>query len=339
MNLESVIAVSRSELSLLARSIVRLLQWGAIIAIGAAVVQVARSPQISVAQICMLLATICLSSLGILILVAAKTRTADQKTWIGIHAGLVTVAAVAFIWSPQWSGFISMAFFVPLVLAPGTLRLIASRRAAGGDLKAAAFYASLMFLLHPSKQIRFWSSYLNARALASTEEKIAAYRSLAIRATTEQFALLNCEIAIAVDDWEGVLGQIRSGSTAMPFLKPLEIRALGELRRMEDMVMTYVRAETSLSRLDLLFCRLFVLSFIGDVDDVRSLLARQLRFLSPKQKAYWLFVAVEAAGIDDDVVRRTLISCADATDDETFRRAAQRHLAAPPPAKRACLPE
>jgi hypothetical protein len=105
------------------------------------------------------------------------------------------------------------------------------------------------------------------------------------------------------------------------------------------MVMAYMRAESGLSRHDLLFCRLFVLSFIGHVDDVRSLLGRQLRFLRPKNKAYWLFIAVQAAGIDDDEARRTLISFADATDDETFRKAARRHLAEAPATRRGVLLE
>jgi hypothetical protein len=39
-----------------------------------------------------------------------------------------------------------------------------------------------------------------------------------------------------------------------------------------------------------------------------------------------VFVASQSAGLHDDEARHTLASCADATDDETFRSAARRHL-------------
>jgi hypothetical protein len=95
------------------------------------------------------------------------------------------------------------------------------------------------------------------------------------------------------------------------------------------MVMTYVWAESDLSA-SKLFCRLYVLAFSGNFDGVRSLLSRQLRFLRSMNKAYWIFIASQAAGMHDDDARRTLASYVDAADDETFRRAAQRHLAKAP---------
>jgi hypothetical protein len=73
-------------------------------------------------------------------------------------------------------------------------------------------------------------------------------------------------------------------------------------------------------------CRLFVLAFGGRVDGVRTLLGRQLRFLAPSGKAYWVFVAGQAAGIPDEAARRALTSYANEAEDETFRVNAQRHL-------------
>jgi hypothetical protein len=347
MNIRSALAACRSELVFLVESIVRLLLWSILIAIGVLTVfvlfppagvmpgQTARSPQISAVQTWMLFAMMFVSFVSIRSL--TKSRNPERKTWIGIHTGIVAVGAVTFPWLPQWSGLMMAAILVLLVFMPNVLGLVAHRRASAGHTQAAAFYARLIGLFHPSRQVRFQSSFLRAQALGSTEEKIAAYRSLAAYATPEQFALLNFYIAMAQDDWEGVLGQIRSAGEATSALKWLEIRALGELGRVEEMVMTYVWAESDLSASNRLFCRLYVLAFSGHFDGVRSLLSRQLRFLRSRNKAYWIFIASQAAGMPDDDARRTLASYVDAADDETFRRAAQRHLAEAPAADRGVL--
>lgn len=336
MNIQYSLAVCRSELALLIKSIVRVLLWVLLIFIGALTVFVLfpsagvapghtpRWPQIP----WLLLAMMFLSFISISLL--TKSQNPERLTWIGIHAGNVGVSFVTFHWSPQWSGIIMAAIFVLLVYTPNVLGQVASRRASAGHMKAAAFYARLVCLFHPSRQVRFQSSFLRAQALGSTEEKIAAYRSLAAYATPEQFTLLNCYIAWAGGDWEGVLGQIRSTAETTYALKWLEIRALGELGRVEEMAITYVWAESDFSANDRLFCRFFVLAFSGHIDGVRFLLSRQLRFLSSRNKAYWSFIAGQAAGVQDDDVRRTLASHVDAADDETFRRAAQGRLAEAP---------
>ena len=337
MNIQHALAASRSELVILVKSIVRVLLWVLLIAIGGLTLfvlfppagvmpgQTARPPQISAVQAWVLLAMMFLSLLAILLL--AKSQNPERKTWIGIHAGIVGVGAVTIPWLPPWSGFIMAAVFVLLVSTPNVLGQVASRRASAGHTQAAAFYARLICLFHPSKQVRFQSSFLRAQALGSTEEKIAAYRSLAAYATPEQSVLLNCYIAMARDDWEGVLAQIRSTAEATSALKWLEIRALGELGRVEEMAMTYVWAESDLSASNRLFCRLYVLAFSGHFNGVRALLGRRLRFFRSRNKAYWIFIASRAAEMHDDDARRTLASYVDAADDETFRRAGQRHLA------------
>jgi hypothetical protein len=128
----------------------------------------------------------------------------------------------------------------------------------------------------------------------------------------------------------GVLAQIRSADDTMFALKWLEIRALGEIGRVDEMITTYASAESILSANDLAFCRLYVLAFSGRADAVRSHLSRKLRFVRPRSKAYWIFIAGQAAGTRDEDVRHTLASLVRAADAETFRRIAQRHLGAGP---------
>ena len=256
-----------------------------------------------------------------------KRQIAGRQSWIGVHSGVLAIGFISTPLLPQWCGLITASAYALLVLTPNVLNGFALRRLEAGRWRAAASYGRVVRVFHPSERARFQSSFLSAQALESIEQKVAAYQSLAPRATPEEFANLNRSILIAQDDWMGVLAQVRSAGDAKQMVR-LEIRALGELGRVEEMAMTYAMAvaESVVNFGDVFFCRLFVLAFTGRVDAVHSLLSRQLRSLSSERKAYWTFIACQAAGAHDEEARRHLQSAADAADDETFRRAARRHL-------------
>ena len=259
-----------------------------------------------------------------------KSQRPDRKTWIGVHVCILASGIAAVLWVPQWSGYIVGAALSLFVFAPSLLlRLALGRASAGYDL-AAAFYARLACFFHPSRRFRFSSSLLTTRALGSIDQKVAGYRTLAPRATPEQFALLNWYIPWAQGDWEGVLGQVRSSGVTMSTLKWLEIRALGELGHLDEMIAAYTSAASVLPAGDLPFCRLYVLAFGGRADAVRSLLSRRLWFLAPRMKAYWMLITSQAAGMHDEDARRVLESCLRASNDETFRKLTQRHMDAGP---------
>lgn len=281
--------------------------------------------QISGLQLSLTCAAMFFSAVALMRL--AKNQIPGRHSWIAVYSGVVALGFVSMPLLPQWCGFITASAFLLLGVTPNVLSDLAVRRLSAGYARAAASYAPLLPLLHPSRHVRYYSSLMSAHALASTEQKVAAYHALASRAPPEEFERLNCWILVAEDDWTGVLSQLHSMSDAKP-MPSLEIRALGELGRVEDMAMTYAIAvaESSLAFNDLPFCRLYVLAFTGRIDAVQSLLSRQLRSLSPERKAYWTFIACQAAGKHDEEARGRLESAADAADDETFRRAARRHL-------------
>jgi hypothetical protein len=249
----------------------------------------------------------------------------DRASWFGVYAGVLAIAFAACIWAPQEAGFIAVAASL-LALTPHTLGRIANRRARAGYTMAAAFYFRLACVLHPSSNMRFQSAVWDAHALGQIEKKVVAYRALAVRAPPKQLSLLKFWIPLAYGDWEGVLERIRSVDEPLPAMKWLEVGALGELGRIDDMVKTYASLRPDLPPIDLRICRLFLLAFGGRIDGVRALLRRQLGFLRPRSKAYWVFVAGEAAGTPDDDARRILASYAREAEDETFRVNAQRHL-------------
>jgi hypothetical protein len=320
MNIRSVLAACRYEIVRLVKSIIRLLLWLLIL------YSLLQARHIFSVQRAVACGFIFLSL--VITFRLAKSQAPDRKTWIGIHAGIMAAGIGAVFWVPQWSGYIVVTALALFVFTPNVLLWVALRRASAGYDLTAALYARLTYFFHPSRQFRFVSSLFTAHALGSIDQRVAGYRTLALRATSEQFALLNCCIPSAQGDWGGVLGQVRS--TGIPSLKWLEIRALGELGHLDEMITAYASAASVLPARDLAFFRLYVLAFSGRTDGVRALLSRRLRFLRPRAKAYWIFVAGQAAGTHDEDARRVLESCVRTTDDESFRRTAQRHLDAGP---------
>jgi hypothetical protein len=256
----------------------------------------------------------------------AKSQTPDRKTWIWTHAGIVAGGIAAVFWVPQWSGYIVAIVFVLFILAPNILYGLARRRHAAGYHQAAASYARLARLLHPSRHMRFESTFLTAQTLGSIREKVTAYRALASHATPEQSEFLNCWISVDQDDWESVLGQPRTAGDKLSALTCYEIRALGELGRVDEMIATYASAESALPQDGVLAGALFVLAFSGRTEAVRSLLSKQFQFLNSRDKAFWIFIASQAAGTVDEEARRVLVSYAGSANDEAFRRRAHRHL-------------
>jgi hypothetical protein len=320
MNIQSVLAACRYEIARLVKSVIRLLLWLLILY---SLLQARLIFDVQRAVACGFIFLSLVITFGL-----AKSQSPDRKTWTGIHAGIMAAGIGAVFWVPQWSGYIVVTALTLFVLTPNVLLRVAFRRASAGYDPAAAFYARLAYFFHPSRRFRFASSLFTTHALGSIDQRVAGYRTLALRATSEEFAVLNCCIPAAQGDWEGALAQVRSAGVSS--LKWLEIRALGELGHLDEMITAYASAASVLPARDLAFYRLYVLTFSGRTDAVRSLLSMRLRFLSPRAKAYWIFLAGQAAGTYDEDARRVLESCARATDDESFRRTAQRHLDAGP---------
>ena len=116
-----------------------------------------------------------------------------------------------------------------------------------------------------------------------------------------------------------MLAQVRSAGDAKAMVR-LEIRALGEPRRSRrrdgPVIYAIAVAESSLEfqrRSFLRAVRPGIHRYALIVSD--SLLSRQLRSLRSERKAYWTFIARQAAGAHDEEARRRLQAAADATDD------------------------
>jgi hypothetical protein len=252
----------------------------------------------------------------------ARKRTGGLVAYAVVFA----IAAAALWGLPEWSGFVAVGAFVALVFVPNWLVALSYRQSTAGWRWRAALSWRVASWLHPSRAMRFYAALLRAGTSASTDAEIAAYESMKRDATPGEARTLDCATAFARDDWAGVLETSRD----VPELKGYEIRALAELGRVDEVIAAITTLRPTPRNRELAHCWLIALAFAGRVDGVRALLQGKLRFLGPHTAAYWSFIAATAAGVSNDT-RRVLADHARQSDDEWFRRAAQRHLAAAVP--------
>jgi hypothetical protein len=266
-------------------------------------------------------------ALQALALLRRTNRWEGLASFIAINIIVLAAGAAALQWLPQWSGLVVVGTFA-LLLAPGMLLMAEQRQIFRDDHKAAAFFARLACLLCPTGNLRFNAAARAAMANGSIEEKVAALRALALRATLRQQTFLESYVASLQDDWEPFLDHLKMTDGELPSqLHAVAICARGELGRVDEMVQTFSRSKMHLSAQELDPCHLFILAFGGRRHGVRLLLRR--RPSSPHIDDYWTAIAAKASGTDDDEWRRIMQTVARTADNESFRRAAERHLAEP----------
>jgi membrane associated rhomboid family serine protease len=274
-----------------------------------------------------LLVAINLMSLSALAIIAIlMQRSMGFVSWIATHAVVVIVGVVALVWSPRWSGTIVATASIPLVFAPSLLVFLAQRYSLSNRKRKAAFCCQLLSYLHPTAPMRFVAAAAKAQLQPTIDAEVAALRELGARTSPGRMALLQASIARAQDDWQGVLENLQRQNGTASDLKALEVRALGEIGRTDEMVRMYAAAKSKLIGAHRYLSQLFVLAFCGRRESVKLLLEQRLSVLAPEAKDYWTAIAAKAAGTDDEW-RRLFGQLADAPEDTTSRRSARRHLA------------
>ena len=172
---------------------------------------------------------------GLAILIILTYRRKGSHSWLAANAIVLIIGGAALQWSAQWSGT-SGRRLLPLILGPYLLAFLGHRRVLMNRMRDAAFYAQLLAYLHPTALSRFGAALMKAQSQETIEGQVAALETLAERATPEQNALLQSCIVRVRDDWQGVLESIRRQPGATTDLKSLEMRALGEVGRIDEMV-------------------------------------------------------------------------------------------------------
>jgi len=93
----------------------------------------------------------------------ATSASPGRKSWLAVHAGIMLMGLAAVWWVPDWAAWIVGGAFLLFVPAPHALHELARRCASDGDMQAAADYARLAGLLHPSREFRDRSAVFGVR--------------------------------------------------------------------------------------------------------------------------------------------------------------------------------
>ncbi|MGE3710148.1 MAG: rhomboid family intramembrane serine protease [Hyphomicrobiaceae bacterium] len=264
------------------------------------------------------------------ILVLLINRPVGAASWIAVH-GLVVVASAAALYAlPNWAGTIVAILFVPLVLLPTVFSVLVNRGVNGSRIDAAARYAGWVVLLHPTARTRFQAATLKAQSHASLEDRRAAIRALEAGSSPSEQVALRMQLLRTQDDWPGLLDLAQANPGPASEMRALEIRALGECGRLDEMVSAFVAAKPSLIGADLATSLLFVLAFTGRGKGVERLLDGALTSIPDEAKAYWRAIALKAGGGPELPWRSPLRRLASEAASPTLRLAAERHLSTPP---------
>jgi rhomboid protease GluP len=265
-------------------------------------------------------------AVSLLTLVAGLlNRQGSNLSMLLLHGLIVAVGAGALYFELPYAGTLLAAMFLILIALPGLLLHASNRNFRLARHGAAARYAWLAAVVHPSPSLRDNARILSALAETDPERSAAALERLRDAARGAKRDGIELQIARLRGRWDEVLAFVRRPGNRAPGLAAFEIRALGELGRTDEMVEAYERQKTKLGNA-LLEAQLFVLAFCGDRRLVAQMRGPQGRLgLHDEIIAYWEAVAAcNAPGLREE--GRALLAALAQSGMPGVRFAAQRYL-------------
>lgn len=260
-------------------------------------------------------------------ILAVMQRPRGFLSWAVVNLMVLGVAALSLAYAADWAGLVAAGTFIPFVLAPAMFSQIAQRRANMGRYAEAVRFSRLAAILHPTPDSRFTAALATALARSEECEDVAPLQELMRRATPDQRAVIEAMMARSRGRWDEVIDIARRSPGARRDLASMEIRALGESGRVDEMIRLFEHTKASLSGYYLLFSQLFVLAFSGRPEAVGHMLAGQVKSLDPEAKAYWLALSQLCSPSAAPAGRASMASIAARSSRATIRHAAERHLA------------
>ena len=244
--------------------------------------------------------------------------------WLLVNALVLVLTVVALELAPDHVGTIVGVFAVPFVVMPVVLWQVSRKRLLQWRYGDAALASRVAAILHPSPTARLNAALCAAQAIDSSKQQLAALEALKPGRSPQELAAIDVVAGRVRDDWPALL-KLASVPNAAG-IGWLEVRALGEIGRIDDMAQAYARQISSLAGSDRHMTALFVQGFCGRPAAVERLLDTRLAILADDIKIYWRLIARLAADPDDQTVRAELATLADTTHHEQLRLAARRHL-------------
>lgn len=260
-------------------------------------------------------------------------RARGNEGWLLANAIVVAVGLLALWLKPSAAGVLVALVFVPLIVTPVILAWLQQRYSLAGQTVQAARLARWASILHPTEGNRVHAELATAIA-ASTAADTRPLLDLVKRLPTQYRPIVASHEALIRRDWAEVLAHAETAQEAPSLIRPLEIRALGELGRRVDMIRAYTNAKDLLGGAGFALARMIVLAFGGRPNGVHVLLDTALAKIPKETKTFWMALAYLNSGGNTAAGQRALAHLAAKAELPVTRVAAQRHLdaaAASPP--------
>jgi rhomboid protease GluP len=267
-------------------------------------------------------------AVSLLTLVAGVlNRQGGSLSMLLLHGLIVVGGALALYVELPHAGTLLGSMFLILIALPGLLLHASNRNFRLARHGAAARYAWLGAIVHPSPSLRDNAKILAALAETDPERSAAALERLRDSGRGAKRDGLDLQIARIRGHWDDVLALVRRPGNRAPGLAAFEMRALGELGRTDEMVAAYERYKLKLGDA-LLEAQMFVLAFCGDRRSVAQLRGPRGRLgLHDEIIAYWEAVAAcNAPGSREE--GRALLLALTKSGMPAVRFAAERYLGA-----------
>ena len=238
---------------------------------------------------------------------------------------LVVLGGGLALWlSPAWAGWLTAILFVFALgwpMAFGSRALLAEGR---GEWDQAARHLKWATIFYRTARARVHLEVLQISQMHDAGETGAALARIEALGSpiAKNNAYLN--LAFAQRDWPSVLAFAQAeGLSGHPY--GMDIRALGELGLVEEMVQAYQKAERDF-RFEQPHLMLNVLAFTGQIEHVEKLLNFAFRKIDEDDKSYWTAVACLRRNPNDLAARGRLATLQETTSRQGRRRAAAAHL-------------
>lgn len=246
--------------------------------------------------------------------------------WSLVNAAIVAVGLLAVFLVPDWSGVIVGVLFGLFVGGPLLFTRLSMKASMSGKAAKAAQFAGYGALLHPSAALKRNAELLAAIAQRDSGGGDGELDALAQRGTSEE----KMHAAMGRGEWDKALRLARDYKGADGNVRGLEVRALGETGRLDDMVDAFTRMTGGrLSLRTHLLPGMCCLAFAGRAEAVRNIFESRLPSSEPDFAAYWVAVAELASGDAAGVGRATLEHLAKTARLDRVRAASQRQLNRP----------
>ncbi len=257
------------------------------------------------------------------------TRPEGFRPWVIVNAVIVVVGLLMVLLHPAWSGLVVGVMFAALVAAPVWLGRQAVQAHMAGNIPKAARFARIAAILHPSEAQRRNADILSALARSAAGDA-TAMADLADRQGPAARSYVELHGAMERGDWQAALRHARAVPTRNAEVATAEVRALGELGQLDDMVAALMRATGGrMATTSHTLPVLFTLAFAGRFEAVRNLLDTRLSTLDLDTKTYWAAIADLAAGNITGKGRVALEHLARSAQIGRVKNAARRALVRP----------